>query len=109
MTEADLLAALKSCRIVHHIPGRLRVKLGVIAGGTMPSLAEGEALLERLRGIEGVTSVAVNRLARSCTVEYAPARISPAAWHDLLAGTGSDAANALLAQFGRTGSARMQG
>ena len=51
----ELDAALRACRIAHHIPGRLRVKLGGDAGG-LPAKAEALALLDRLRSLEGVAA-----------------------------------------------------
>lgn len=99
MNEDELLAALKSCRIAHHIPGRLRVKLGTHASRALPGKAEAMWLLDRLRRLDGVKAVSLNALARSCTVEYLPSLISPAAWEDLLAGNESQSASALLERF----------
>ena len=103
MTDEELLLALQACRIAHHIPGRLRVKLGATASGGLPGRAEASALLERLRGVEGVRAVSVNALARSCTVDSQPAVLPPAGWEDLLAGRRSEGAERLLAGFALAG------
>lgn len=94
----ELRAWLEAVQIVHHIPGRVRLKLikplsgprpaGVDAGG-----ARGvPAVLEKLRGVR---SLRVNLLARSCTIEYDPGVIPGPAWGDLLAGRDTAAAQAL--------------
>ncbi|MFC5300763.1 heavy-metal-associated domain-containing protein [Azospira restricta] len=81
--------------IAHHIPGRIRLKLhgGATEIGELPPLDEIRRELEATRG---VSAVRVNLLARSCTVEYDAQIIPPTAWNDLLAGTASPAADALV-------------
>ncbi|RWR27553.1 cation transporter [Sinirhodobacter populi] len=102
MTDEELLAGLAACRIAHHIPGRLRVKLGATSSQAMPGLAEAAALLVRLRAIQGVKAVTVNKLARSSTVEYDPAILAPEGWEDVMQGRQTGAAEELLARFGKT-------
>lgn len=97
----EKLRGLVAClRIVHHIPGRIRLGLAGGAsrldwGGDLPG--EAGRFCRALEGAAGIRSVRLNPLARSCTVEYDPAVISPAAWPDLLGGTGSAAAAELHA------------
>lgn len=83
-------------RIAHHIPGRVRLKLGTAADA---DLAEAVQLAKRfgrsITDAPGIRSVSVNLLARSCTVEYDPARIPPAAWEDLVRGAPSPVADLL--------------
>ncbi len=84
-------------RIVHHIPGRVRMKLD----GPVPKLAvringRRERLLEVFHDIPGIRSIALNGLARSCTVTYDPHAIAPNAWPDLIEGFDSQAAQTLL-------------
>ncbi len=83
--------------IVHHIAGRIRLKLNaglpVFADGRQPTLDEVRAAVEAMNGIR---SVRINLLARSCTVEYDEKAIPPTAWNDLLNGTESPAADALV-------------
>lgn len=85
-------------QIAHHIPGRIRFKLGAI------ELDEaGRAAVESARQFQGaldampgVKDIRLNLLARSCTVEYDPGVIPQQAWPDLLAGKNSHAAQTLL-------------
>lgn len=89
--------------IAHHIPGRIRLKLGAIELD-----AQGRQLLEQARqfqnaldDIRGVNDIRLNVLARSCTIEYDPKIIPAQAWPDLLAGVESPAADALLGIIGQ--------
>ncbi len=96
-------------RIAHHIPGRVRLRLDAAAlkeAGLAGSGDGGEGMGSlRLKGewtgadaaLPGVRRVAWNLLARSCTIEYEPARIPDAAWPDLLAGRDTPAAAVLHA------------
>jgi hypothetical protein len=84
-------------RIVHHIPGRIRLKF--VGGGELAERIP-DIPAERLRGalasIPGVKSVKINLLARSCTLEYDPSVIAHEAFPDLLGGRETPAAEALL-------------
>lgn len=83
--------------IAHHIPGRVRLKLDGAAERGLVALADDARALHRaLTGAEGIRSVALNPLARSCTIEYDPTVIPPSAWPDLLRGEASAAARTLL-------------
>ncbi len=57
---------------VHHVPGRLRVRVPGIKG----SLAEASSLEKRLRAQEGVTNVQTSPLTGSVLVHYDPATAS---------------------------------
>jgi len=69
---------------VHHIPGRLRVRL--------PAIKRNEAKAAVVRGlleaVDGVHSVEIARLTGSVTVTYSPAAISGAALIETLRGAG---------------------
>lgn len=79
-------------RIAHHLPGRVRLKLDVELSATQErAIGDARQLLGALGDIPGIRAVNLNLLARSCTVEYDPARIPPAAWEQLVAGTTGDA------------------
>ena len=83
-------------RIVHHIPGRVRLKL--LGGPALAGkLADAQRLLRAARAVPGIRAVDVNGPARSCVVEYDAKRIPPAAWQDLLSGAQSPDGEALLA------------
>ncbi len=97
MDGFDRLRASIACvRIAHHLRGRVRLKLeGDLADLPRPSAGQVRHFHTLLEDIEGVRSVRLNLLARSCTVEYDPAVIPMDAWDDFLAGVGSSAARVL--------------
>lgn len=84
-------------QIAHQIPGRIRFKIA-LAVLDDPQIRElgSDSLNEALGSIPGVREIRVNKLARSCTVEYDHQHIPDAAWADLLAGRASPAAGVLL-------------
>ena len=57
---------------VHHVPGRLRVRLPA-----MPSAARAEGILAALGALDGTRSIEVNAKARSVIVHYDPQDITP--------------------------------
>lgn len=89
-TLRDLAAHL---RIAHHIPGRIRLKLGDTAAKV--AVESASRLFHTATEVPGIKAISVNALARSCVVEYDPARIAPSAWQDLIDGVDSEAAAAL--------------
>lgn len=79
-------------RIVHHIRGRIRLKLEAIPEIiSLPAIKE-----QQFRGLvdqtPGLLSLRVNLMARSCIVEYDPALIPYQAWHDFIDGRDSSSA-----------------
>jgi len=77
--------------IVHHVPGRLRLRVGAGILAT-PIGVEREAASAWLQAIGGIRSVRVNALAASVIVHYDPHRLAPATWETLLEGTDEEAA-----------------
>jgi hypothetical protein len=84
--RVDLLLAMRRhLEIVHHIPGRLRVRAGAglmelasrWRGRTIP-------IDEAVGVIDGILAARVNPMAASAVIEYDPARVPPDAWHRLL-------------------------
>lgn len=95
---AEVLAIRETAallRIAHHIPGRVRLKVGADAG-LAQAVDKARGFLQSVTAIAGIRSVNVNLLARSCLVEYDPEVIPPSAWQDLIGGTRSAAADALV-------------
>lgn len=96
---AVLLQARRHCRIVHHLPGRLRLRFdplaiaAALAGGTAERPAE--ALRGQLAGLAGIRGTEVNLPARSVTISYDPAILPPALWEQLIRGDPAAAAAAL--------------
>jgi len=85
-------------RVVHHIAGRIRLKLLADAPRPekMPALSPAR-VSAALESIPGVRRVSFNLLARSCTLEYDPGVIAHDTFPDLLAGRETAGAQKLLA------------
>lgn len=93
-----LREAAAQVRIVHHLSGRLRMKLDARPPALrLPPHVRRREVHELVADIEGVYAVRINVLARSCTVEYDPAVIPDEAWGDFLRGVPSPAAAVLEA------------
>jgi hypothetical protein len=81
---SPLLGFLRQLSMAHHIPGRIRLKMS----GPLPHelIAEAKRFGEALGAVEGIRSIGVNALARSCTIEYDARAIPPSAWSGFLSG-----------------------
>lgn len=98
MAETDVLWRFAMLLvIVHHIPGRVRLKLAA-EDDAIPAdvVADARRFSGLITAVPGIRSVKFNPLARSCVVEYDPGRIPPSTWHDLVAGTRSAGVEILL-------------
>jgi hypothetical protein len=95
---ALLLAMRGHLEIVHHIPGRLRVRAsaGLLdlarrwRGPTIP-------IDEAVGIIDGIHAARVNPMAASAVIEYDPLRVAPNAWQRLLEGDDAEALGILKA------------
>ncbi len=84
-------------RIAHQVPGRIRFKVdAAILHDPVLREAGEKGLSGALGHIRGVRDIRLNKLARSCTIEYDRAVIADTAWADLLAARATPAAQALL-------------
>jgi hypothetical protein len=83
--------------IVHHLPGRIRLRLGAALWGAAARVdrARFKTLLD---GLEGIRDVRVNVAVASVVVEYDPKHISPNDWETLVRGDAT-AAGELLNQW----------
>jgi len=61
-------------RLVHHHPGRLRVRAEVLRGDSSPAAAD---LRAALKNLPGVRSVGHNAFTGSVLIEYEPGQIEP--------------------------------
>ena len=95
---ARLVGLLPHLRIVHHVRGRLRVRLhaGVLDWLAQSPNADPETWLARWPGI---TALHLNKAAASLVIEYDARRIPPQWWERLLHAR-SEALPALLAEAG---------
>ena len=95
------LQTLAACiEIVHHLPGRIRLRLAVDESfaSDIPLqslLGQVSDFKKALNGVPAIRSVRVNALARSCTVEYDPRAVPAQAWVDFIHGVHSPAADVL--------------
>jgi hypothetical protein len=93
-----LAALLPHLRPVHHVRGRLRLRLqaGLASGLSQWPNAAPESWLARLPGI---TALHLNKAAASLVIEYDARRIPPQWWERLLQGR-RETLPALLAEVG---------
>ncbi len=92
------LALRHHLRVVHHVPGRIRLRLtGGIAAGSSPQPAL-SAFLDRLKAAAAIRSVRVSAPTLSAVVEYDTDLMPPASWPALLSGP-DEAALALLEEL----------
>ena len=84
ITANDLMPLRECLRIVHHVPGRLRVRLTRIAlrANSDFSLAEFVRFVE----VTCDARVAISAAALSAVLEYDPERLPPRLWDDLIDG-----------------------
>ena len=81
----ELIELRRHLGIVHHVPGRIRVRLGTELqdriGGLNP-----QDIKDFLLSLDGIDSIRVNPMAASVVVQYDADRFPPAMWECLLAG-----------------------
>lgn len=85
---ARLAEVLPHLRIVHHVRGRLRLRLGAGILGWLAQWPDA-APEDWLARLPGVTALQMNTLAASLVVEYDPRRIPPQWWERLLGAQGA--------------------
>lgn len=99
MREIEKFRRFTSClKIAHHIPGRIRLKLDLLQFMKLEAVATEDAKLfqHALDNIPGIHSISMNLLAFSCVIEYNTQVIPQDAWHDLLNGAKTTAADTLI-------------
>lgn len=93
MNAIDLepfLALRRHLRIAHHIPGRIRLRIGAAVFREIRGV--GPEILDRVLGaIDGIEAVQVNKAAGSVVINYKPAVIRPSWWDTLLRGDEQEA------------------
>lgn len=97
MNEIELdafLALRRHLKIAHHMPGRIRVRIGA---GVFEDLGKVDrSLFDRILGaVAGIKDVRVNPAAGSIVVAYTPSMIEPAWWETLIHGKEAAAKNLL--------------
>ncbi|QTR49281.1 HMA2 domain-containing protein [Candidatus Thiothrix anitrata] len=73
---AALLRLRQHLNIVHHIPGRIRLRLGMALWSSSAQLDRNQ-FQRLLDGLEGIRDVRINPAVASVTIEYNPKHIPP--------------------------------
>lgn len=90
---ALLLELRRHLSIVHHLPGRIRLRLAPALWGQAARLNQRfDTLLPRLAGIRGIR---VNAAVASVIVEYDPHTVPPQHWETLVRGDATAAGEVL--------------
>lgn len=94
ISTEELLTLSRLLRIVHHVPGRLRVRLSkdILRHSSTVSLDEIRNIVDK---IDGVRSLRVSPVTLSAIIEYDPSVIAPHLWDSLIGGPEHSARNAL--------------
>jgi hypothetical protein len=77
--------------IVHHVPGRIRLRFDLAAVSALGG-ARLSAFAEEAQVSGAIRSFRVNSVARSLTIEYEPASLAPTLWTRFLTGDEEEAA-----------------
>lgn len=89
--------------VAHHVPGRIRLKLGLAALASLPD-ADPAPFLDLLQRLP-VRVARVNKAALSVVVEYDPRVVTAADWRILLNGTAGEVTSVLNRHLGPPGPA----
>lgn len=84
ITADDLIPMRSFLRIVHHVPGRLRVRLSRNALNAKSDVSLGDFL--RFVEVACDARVSISKATLSAVVEYDPERLSPGLWDSLIDG-----------------------
>ncbi|MBB4314695.1 heavy-metal-associated domain-containing protein [Roseospira marina] len=82
--------------LVHHVPGRVRLRVGA---GALAVLPKGGASLDALAPLFAPGTIRLNPAARSVVITHDPARFPPAFWQECLDGSDATARARLAAAF----------
>lgn len=98
-----LLDLRRHLSIVHHLPGRIRLRLGAALWGSAARI-ERDRFRTLLDGLDGIRDVRVNVAVASVVIEYDPEQIPPDNWETLVRGSAAAAGDLLdqwLARYGQ--------
>jgi len=88
----ELLALRQALGIVHHIPGRIRLRLGsAISEWAAGEGFDGDQALGWLQSIPSVLGIRLNPAAASLIIEYDSIRLDPDWWETLVLGDDTEA------------------
>jgi hypothetical protein len=86
---ARLLQLRRQLIVVHHIRGRIRLRLGPALFGQIPELSR-QGLQDFLASLKGIGDLRLNPAAKSVVIEYDPERFPPELWDTLVEGDDTD-------------------
>lgn len=92
-----LLGMRRHLSIKHHLPGRIRLRVGPALWG-LANKVEDDLLKNMLDQLEGIREVRVNLAVASVVIEYDVSQIHPDNWETLVRGD-AEAAGGLLNQW----------
>lgn len=98
-----LLGLRRHLSIVHHLPGRIRLRLGAALWGSAARI-ERDRFKALLDGLEGIRDIRVNVAVASVVIEYDPEQVPPESWETLVRGDATaagDLLNQWLARYGQ--------
>jgi hypothetical protein len=91
---SGLLELRRHLSIVHHLPGRIRLRLGPALWGHAARF-DRDLFQDMLEGLEGIRDLRVNKAVASVVIEYDPAHVPPEDWETLVLGEAEAAGNIL--------------
>lgn len=87
----SLLALRQHLSIVHHVPGRIRLRAGA-ALYKHASTLNSDGLKSLLESLNGIHDIRVNPNAASLIIQYDPTHFPPSLWETLVKGSDHKAA-----------------
>lgn len=103
LDAAYLLGMRRHLSIVHHLPGRIRLRIGPALWG-IANKVEDSLFRQLLKHLEGIRDVRINMAVASVVIEYDPRQVPPDNWETLVRGDAASAGDLLnlwLARYGR--------
>ncbi|MDW8319558.1 MAG: hypothetical protein RMN53_17165 [Anaerolineae bacterium] len=95
-----LLGLRRHLSIVHHLPGRIRLRLAPCLWADAARWDDA-GLRDSLQRLEGIRAVRVNKAVASVIIEYDPQLVPPQQWETLVHGEDMVAAEILERWLGR--------
>ena len=86
VTADDVIRLREHLQIVHHIQGRLRVRISTSALGE-PGHSQVQGLRRFIESLEGVQRLRISATTRSAIVDYNQKNLSPQLWESLIDGS----------------------
>jgi len=89
ITTQEIIEIAKYFTIVHHVNGRLRVRVNpkITTQSNSISLKDIEDLPSKINGIK---SIKINKIVASVTISYDASIFPPSSWNDLIDGNNLD-------------------